>query len=166
MAVTVTADMAMVVMAITVVMVMVAITVMVTVGMAMETTITVMATTTVIMAMDIGTTGTMVTGMATDMAVGGGMGAGMDMGSEPAGPGRHMATGGFAINWQNKHALPNGLRRSNLGPSSFALMECIRLERPLRRGLRLYGVIWAGEVRRLAFAEQLRPAWRWCSLCV
>jgi hypothetical protein len=107
-----------------VVMVMVVITVMVTVGMAMEATITVTATTTVIMAMDIGTTGTMATGMATDMATaGGGMGAGMDMGSEPAGPGRHMATSGFATSWQNKPALPNGLRRSHLGPFPFASME-------------------------------------------
>jgi hypothetical protein len=97
---------------------------MVTVGMAMEATITVTATTTVIMAMDIGTTGTMATGMATDMATaGGGMGAGMDMGSEPAGPGRHMATSGFATSWQNKPALPNGLRRSHLGPFPFASME-------------------------------------------
>jgi hypothetical protein len=64
---------------------------------AMEVTVTVMAATTVIMAMDIGTTGTMVTGVATDMAtVGGGAGVGMVMGLEPAGPGRHMAIGGFA----------------------------------------------------------------------
>jgi hypothetical protein len=134
-AVTVTADMAMVVMAITVVMVMVAITVMVT-GMAMERTITVMATTitvtattimamattTVIMVMDIGTTGTMATGKATDMAtVGGGMGVGMVMGSEPAGRGRHMATSGFATSWQNKPALPNGFRRNHLGPFPFCL---------------------------------------------
>jgi hypothetical protein len=115
MAVTVMADMA-----ITVVMVMVAITVMVTADMAMEA----MATITVIMAMDIGTIGIMVTGMATDMAtVGGGMGAGMEMESEPAGPGRHMATGGFATSWQTNPALPNGLRKRHLGPFSFA-SEC------------------------------------------
>jgi hypothetical protein len=62
---------------------------------AMEVTVTVMAATTVIMA--IGTTGTMVTGMATDTATaGGGAGVGMAMGLGPAGPGRHMAIGGFA----------------------------------------------------------------------
>jgi hypothetical protein len=43
-------------------------------------------------------TGTMVTGMDT-ATVGGGMGAGMVMGSEPAGPGRRMATSGFATSW-------------------------------------------------------------------
>jgi hypothetical protein len=87
---------------------------MVTVGMAMEATITVKATTTVIMAMDIGTTGTMATDMAT---VGGGMGAGMVMGSEPAGPGRHMATSGFATSCTSHEDVRLG------PPVSFASMK-------------------------------------------
>jgi hypothetical protein len=86
---------------------------MVTEGMAMEATITVMAATTVIMAMAIGTTGTMVTGVATAMGmVVGGAGAGMVMGLEPVGPGRHMATGGFATKF-SEGCLPNGLRTSD-----------------------------------------------------
>jgi hypothetical protein len=62
--------------------------------MAMEVTVTVMAITTVITPIGTTTTGTMATGMAT---VGGGAGVGMVMALEPAGPGRHMAIGGFAI---------------------------------------------------------------------
>jgi hypothetical protein len=71
-----------VVMAITVAMVVMAITV--TADMVMEATVTVIT--------PIGTT---ITGtMAT---VGGGAGVGTVMALEPAGPGRHMAIGGFAI---------------------------------------------------------------------
>jgi hypothetical protein len=75
-----------VVMAITVVTVVMAITA--TADMVMEATVTVIT--------PIGTTitGTMATGMAT---VGGGAGVGTVMALEPAGPGRHMAIGGFAI---------------------------------------------------------------------
>ena len=90
------ADMVTAVMAITVVMVMAVMAITATEGTATGT----MEIGTMVMGTATGTMeiGTMVMGTAT---VGGGAGVGMDMGSERAGPGRPMATDGFATKGSN-----------------------------------------------------------------